>query len=83
MFFSIIDDEIDADKIKEMLVNAIHTEGYKNHYYKKGVDYRVERIGTIISVYMRAETGQMQRYIKINFKNAISSSSICVDADLK
>ena len=54
--FSIIDDEIDADKIKEMLVNAIHTEGYKNHYYKKGVDYRVERIGTIISVYMRAET---------------------------
>ena len=40
--FSVIDDEVDTDKIEEMLDNAMYIEGYQDFYCSKGIKYMVD-----------------------------------------
>ena len=40
--FSIIDDEVDTDKIEEMLDNAMYIKGYQDFYCSNGIKYMVD-----------------------------------------
>mgnify|MGYP003518631706 CR=1 FL=1 len=39
---SIIDDEVDTDKIEEMLDNAMYIKGYQDFYCSNGIKYMVD-----------------------------------------
>lgn len=57
--FSIIDNGIDKDKIKDMFDEALSEDNYKNNYYKNGINYVVDKIGMSIDISMLAETEDM------------------------
>ena len=57
--FSIIDNGIDKDKIKDMFDEALSEDNYKNNYYKNGITYVVDKIGMSIDISMLAETEDM------------------------
>lgn len=53
--FSIIDDEVDTDKIEEMLDNAMYIEEYQDFYCSKGIKYMVDCDGSFIDISMSPE----------------------------
>ena len=57
--FSIIDNGIDKDKIKDMFDEALSEDNYKNNYYKNGINYVVDKIGMSIDISMLPETEDM------------------------
>lgn len=57
--FSIIDNEIDKDKIKDMFDEALSEDNYKNYYHKNGINYVVDKTGMSIEISMLAETEDM------------------------
>ena len=53
--FSVIDDEVDTDKIEEMLDNAMYIEEYQDFYCSKGIKYMVDCDGSFIDISMSPE----------------------------
>ena len=53
--FSVIDDEIDADKIEEMLDNAMYIKGYQDFYCSNGIKYMVDCSESFVDISMSPE----------------------------
>ena len=53
--FSIIDDEVDTDKIEEMLDNAMYIKGYQDFYCSNGIKYMVDCSESFVDISMSPE----------------------------